>query len=132
MPMLETAAGIADIKVNYYNIYKDKTGNRKFYDKIAKKIADLDGDIINYDNDGKYRIMMPLVLAVNQGSLVGYDNETSSLNAKKISPDDYWTDEKKEALILKLSDSFSKVKSAQDSNDTGCAADAGACKLGSD
>jgi hypothetical protein len=81
--------------------------------------------VIQYNNDGKQVIYMPLVLFIKNGRLVGYNNETSTEDSKVIQPADYWTQEKKTALKETLNTSVAEIKAAQDENtakgcDNGC------------
>ena len=78
-------------------------------------------DITGYDNDGNARIYVPLVIYVVKGEIVGYDSETSQLSTDDISVEDYWTEDKVQALKDKLSSYSEKVKTAQDENNSqGC------------
>ena len=78
-------------------------------------------DITGYDNDGNARIYVPLVIYVIKGEIVGYDSETSQLSTDDISVEDYWTEDKVQALKDKLSAYSEKVKTAQDENNSqGC------------
>ena len=102
VPSLDEVVKEAGTQVFYYNIYKDKTDDREYYDHVAELINARDDTILAYDNDGKLRIYMPLVLFVQQGEIIGYDNETCMLDSREIKPEEYWTEEKIGALKEKL------------------------------
>jgi hypothetical protein len=86
---------------------------------------DTSEDIIQYDSDGKQVIYMPLVLFIQEGRIIAFDNETCTEDSSVISPEDYWTEEKLEALKDRLSQSVKVIKEAKaeiDAKgcDTGC------------
>lgn len=121
-PLLQNIAEKADMEVLYYNIYVDKSEDKEWYDAIATMIEEKNPEISRYDNDGNTLIFMPLVLFVNEGEIIGYDDETCDLNSDEISPDTYWNEEKVGALEEKLLPLFEQVKQAQDEkNEQGCA-----------
>lgn len=121
-PLLQNIAEKADMEVLYYNIYVDKSEDKEWYDAIAGMIEEKNPEISRYDNDGNTLIFMPLVLFVNEGEIIGYDDETCDLNSDEVSPDTYWNEEKVGALEEKLLPLFEQVKQAQDEkNEQGCA-----------
>ena len=129
VPQLNEVLQENDMKAAYYNIYTDKKEDRDFYDKIASLLKDQNGkEFFSYDNDGKQVIYMPLVLFIENGKIVAYDNETSTEDASVITPDKYWTDAKMADLHDRLSSYAAENKAAQAENDSkGC--DSG-CKVG--
>jgi len=124
LPQLNTVLQANDAKAAYYNIYKDKTEDRTFYDQIAKDIEsinDTGSAIIQYNNDGKQVIYMPLVLFIKNGRIVAYNNETSTEDSSVIKPADYWTEEKKAALASVLNTETAEIRAAQKENESkGC------------
>lgn len=116
------------LKAAYYNIRVDKDDDRTFYDEVSELIQNLNEtgeDIIQYDNDGKPVIYMPLVLFVENGKIVAFDNETSMISSDEVTPEEYWSEDKKKALNEKLNTASASVKELQDANDakgcdTGC------------
>lgn len=131
IPLLEEVLAEQDALCSYYNIYNDKGSDREFYDSVADLLVsqnDTGTDIIDYDNDGKPTIYMPLVLFVEKGRIVAFDNETCMEDGKSVPPDHYWTKDKKAALKERLSEYVKSVKEMQAQNDSrGC--DTG-CKVG--
>lgn len=121
-PLLQDIAVEADMEVLYYNIYTDKSEDREWYDDIAGMMEEKNPDMSRYDNDGNLLIFMPLVVFVNEGEIIGYDDETCDLNSDEVSPDTYWDEEKVSALEERLLPLFTEVKQAQDEkNEQGCA-----------
>ncbi len=121
VPMLNEDAQEVGVNILYYNIYTDKTEDREWYDSIAQLLDEKDSSITHYDNDGNMVIYMPLVIFVNDGEIIGYDDESCDLDSNEISVDDYWTEEKVDALHERLSSLLSVTKTNQDAgNAEGC------------
>lgn len=124
LPQLNAVLQENDAKAAYYNIYQDKTDDRAFYDQIAEDIEsvnDTGTPIVQYNNDGKQVIYMPLVLFINNGMITAFNNETSTEDADVIKPEDYWTDEKKAALSSALNTETAMIRTAQKENEAkGC------------
>ncbi|QRG86901.1 hypothetical protein [Bulleidia sp. zg-1006] len=122
----------ASLKTKYFNIYEQKKADRSFYDQLAstlEKVNTTGKKIVRYDNEGKQVIYVPLVLFVEHGKIVGFDNETSDISGMETK--DYWTSEKKDALKQRLTKFVKQNKQAQEKNqDGGCNSDNPACKVG--
>ena len=120
-PMLNETVSSAGTRVLYYNIYEDKVDNATFYDRIAAYINEHDSSILSYNSDGRLVIYMPLVLFVQNGEIIAYDHETCTEDSSVITPEEYWTDDKVEALKTKLLENASLIAAAQEENDSqGC------------
>ena len=120
-PYLDEVSKEYDLKVLYYDVLEDRKENTEFYQTLVNIMNEQDDDITGYDNDGNARIYVPLVIYVIKGEIVGYDSETSQLSTDDISVEDYWTEDKVQALKDKLSAYSEKVKTAQDENNSqGC------------
>lgn len=124
LPMLDEVLKAEDMQAYYYNIRVDKDDDRDFYDEIAQLLIDHNAtnqdDLVQYDNDGKMVIYMPLTLFIEHGGIKHYNGETNTLDSDEISPSDYWTEEKAEALKDTLMDYAQSVKTAQEENEKGC------------
>ena len=128
LPVLEEILKENEMECMYYNIYTEKKEDRDYYDAVASLLMsqnDTSEDIIQYDSDGKQVIYMPLVLFIQEGRIIAFDNETCTEDSSVISPEDYWTEEKLEALKDRLSQSVKVIKEAKaeiDAKgcDTGC------------
>jgi|UPI00054EE946 thiol-disulfide isomerase/thioredoxin len=131
IPLLEQVLAENDAVCDYYNIYEYKKSDREFYDSVAALIEsqnDTGEEIVQYDNDGKQVIYMPLVLFIEEGRIIGFDNETCTEDSSKVSPEHYWTKDKKAALKEKLTQYVARISAKQAENDSkGC--DTG-CKVG--
>ena len=68
------------------------------------------GDTYAYDEEGKKRIYVPAVIAINNGNIVGFDDETSYDTLGYDDPKDYWTEERKQNLKEKLVSMISKIE----------------------
>lgn len=87
-------------KIYYFNILNDRKNNTSSY----KKTVQLLNDYLKYDNEGNKRIYVPAVIAVNNGKIVGFDDE-SSLDTKGYeTPEEYWKNEDLDGLKKRLSD----------------------------
>ena len=120
-PYLDEVSKEYDLRVLYYDVLEDRKENTEFYQTLVNIMNEQGDDITGYDNDGNARIYVPLVIYVVKGEIVGYDSETSQLSTDDISVEDYWTEDKVQALKDKLSAYSEKVKTAQDENNSqGC------------
>ncbi len=129
IPMLNEVLEEQDTRAYYYNIRIDKDEDRDFYDEIAQLLIDQnesgDEDVVLYGNDGKPLIYMPLVLFINNGKIQAWNGESNTNDSDEISPEDYWTQERKDNLKNTLSESIKEIKTVQQENaakgcDTGC------------
>ncbi|MEE3487399.1 MAG: thioredoxin family protein [Bulleidia sp.] len=117
VPMLNDAAMKNNVPVIYYDIKQDREDNSEFYQEVVSIL----GDNLDYDADGKPRIYVPDVSFVIKGEIIGHDNESSMLSSKETSPEEYWTEEKKQALSTKLNDLAAQVSEARSAvEDQGC------------
>ena len=124
LPMAQEILSENGAMAKYYNIYTDKKEDRPFYDEIAALIAernDTEGDYVFYDNDGKQVIYMPLMLFIDEGEIVAFDNETCMEDSSVISPEEYWTQEKIDAFKKRLRAYVEDICEEMEDNDAkGC------------
>ena len=107
VPMLNDIAKDNKIeKIYYLNILNDRKNNTKEY----LEIGDILKNYVKYDDEGNKRIYVPAVIAINNGKIVGYDDETSLDTLGYDDPKDYWTDERKQNLKEKLVSMISKIE----------------------
>ncbi len=95
----EVATEVGIEKIYYFNIYEDRKNNTDDY----KKIVNLLGKNLQYDDEGNLRIYVPNVSFHVNGKVVANDYETSLDTAGFKNPKDYWTSERINNLKLKLS-----------------------------
>lgn len=94
----EVAKDVGISEILYYNIREDRSNNSENYQRIVEL---LDGYLQN-DEDGNPRIYVPAVIFVNNGTMVGFDDETSLDTGGFTNPDDYWTEEEVNDLKSRL------------------------------
>ena len=92
-------------KIYYFDILEDRKNNTEEYLKIVSLL----NEYLQYDDEGNKRIYVPTVVAVNNGEIVGFDDETAWDTKGFEEPADYWTVEEQLDLKLKLTEMFSKV-----------------------
>lgn len=106
-PMLNDIADMEGLeKISYYNIRQDREENNATYQKIVELLSEY---LKNHDEDGNKRIFVPTVVAVSEGKIVGFDDETSYDTKGFENPEDYWNDEEKKDLTNKLTDMVNSV-----------------------
>lgn len=107
VPMLNDIAKENNIeKIYYLNILNDRKENTKEY----LEIVDILKEHLRYDDEGNKRIYVPAVIAINNGNIVGFDDETSYDTLGYDDPKDYWTEERKQNLKEKLVSMISKIE----------------------
>lgn len=87
-------------KIYYFNILNDRKNNTSGY----KKTVQLLNDYLKYDNEGNKRIYVPAVIAVNNGKIVGFDDESSFDTKGYETPEEYWKNEDLDGFKKRLSD----------------------------
>ena len=94
----EVAKDVGISEILYYNIREDRSNNSENYQRIVELLA---GYLTN-DEEGNPRIYVPAVIFVNNGTIVGFDDETSLDTGGFTNPDDYWTEEEVNDLKSRL------------------------------
>lgn len=82
-------------KIYYFNILEDRKNNTDEYMEIVNLLK----FYLEYDEEGKKRVFVPAVIAVKEGNIVGFNDETSLDTKGYDEPSDYWND--KEVADLK-------------------------------
>ena len=88
------------LEIHYYNIREDRSNNTENYQKIVALLE----DYLEDDEDGNPRIYVPAVIFMNNGEIVGFDDETSLDTGDASTPREYWTDEREANLKTRLSE----------------------------
>ena len=101
----EMAKSIKIDKIYYLNILEIRKNNTKEYQEIVSLLD----NYLSYDEEGKKRIYVPAVIAVKEGKVVGFDDETSHDTKGYETPEEYWKKEDLEGLKNKLRDMFNKT-----------------------
>ncbi len=96
-------------KIFYYNIQEDRKNNTEAYQKMVEILK----DYLTDDEEGKKRIYVPTIVALNKGEIVGFDDETAYDTHGFQDPEEYWTEEEvtelKEKLEQMILDSESNI-----------------------
>jgi len=85
-------------KIYYYNVLEDRKNNTEEY----KKIVSLLEEQLQYDEEGNKRIYVPAVIAIKNGEIVGFDDETAWDTKGFEKPDDYWNEDAVKLLKERL------------------------------
>lgn len=93
-------------KVYYYNIYSDRNENNDNY----KKIVEILKEYLKFDEEGNKRIYVPAVIAVKDGQILDFDDETAWDTKGYDTPEEYWKNEDLNALKEKLASMFKNTK----------------------
>jgi len=94
----EVAREMAIDTIYYCDIREDRETNSESYRKIA---AVLTGRL-QYDDEGRPRVYVPDVSIVSRGRIIARDFETSRETLGYDSPQEYWNDERENALKERL------------------------------
>lgn len=92
-------------RIYYFDILDDRTNNTEAYQEIVSLLE----DYLSYDEEGNKRVFVPAVIVVNQGEIVGFDDETSLDTHDLDDPEEYWTEEEVQGLEEKLTEMFGYV-----------------------
>lgn len=85
-------------KIYYKNILNDRKNNTSEYQKVVSLL----NDYLQYDDEGNKRLYVPAVIAVKDGKIVGFDDETAWDTKGYKTPVEYWKNEDLDALKQKL------------------------------
>jgi len=100
---LNEAAREAGIdKIFYCDIGEDRQNNTDSYQKIVSIL----GSLLQRDDEGRPRVYVPDLSIVNRGTIVCHDFETSKDTLGCSTPQEYWTDERINALRERLREGF--------------------------
>lgn len=106
VPILSEVADIEGIdKIYYFNILNERKENTQNYQKMVSILS----DYLQYDDEGNKRIYVPAIIAVIDGQIIGFDDESSYDTLGYDDPKDYWTEDRKENLKKRLTEMISKV-----------------------
>lgn len=104
----EVSSDIEINKIYYCNVLEDRQNNTESY----KKLVEVLGDNLQYDDEGKKRVYVPNVSFVVEGKIIGNDYETSKNTLGFSDPKEYWNDERVSILKKKLSKYMQEVYDA--------------------
>ena len=92
-------------KIYYLNILEIRKNNTREYQEIVSLLD----NYLSYDEEGKKRIYVPAIVAVKEGEIIGFDDETSHDTKGHETPEEYWKNEDLAGLKKKLKDMFNKT-----------------------
>ena len=101
----EAALELGISRIFYCDIREDRLNNTKSYQQI---ISILDG-LLQYDDEGRSRVYVPDVTVVDNGSIIGRDFETSKYTLGYESAEEYWNEDRVNALKTRLRSSMSEL-----------------------
>lgn len=105
-PIVNEAAEKAGLdKIYYLNIKQSRADNDAVYQKILAKLADR----LNKDEDGNPRIYVPDVSAVRDGEIVGHFLQETTADGEEVTPETYWTEERRQRAIEQLTEMMKNV-----------------------
>lgn len=99
-------------KIYYYNIREDREKNTKDYQKIVSLLE----EYLEEDEDGNPRVYVPAVTFMNNGKILGFDDETAYDTKGYDDPSEYWTDKTVENLKDRLNSYLDKSNMCFDCN----------------
>jgi len=85
-------------KIYYCDIREDRESNSESYQRIAGILAGR----LQYDDEGRLRVYVPDVSIVSRGRIIARDFETSKETLGYNTPQEYWNDERVNALKERL------------------------------
>ena len=92
-------------KIYYLNILEIRKNNTREYQEIVSLLD----NYLSYDEEGKKRIYVPTIVAVKEGEIIGFDDETSHDTKGYETPEEYWKNEDLDGLKAKLEKMFSET-----------------------
>jgi predicted bacteriocin transport accessory protein len=85
-------------KIYYCDIREDRENNSESY----RRIADIFAGYLQYDDEGRPRVYVPDVSIVSRGRIIARDFETSKETLGLNKPQEYWNNERVNALKERL------------------------------
>ena len=106
VPIIQEAAQSEKIdKIYYLNIKESRANNDEVYQKLVTKLQ----DYLPKDDDGNPRISVPDVTAYRGGQIVGRFEQEATNDGEQVTPDTYWTSERKDRAVEQLREMMARV-----------------------
>ena len=106
VPIIQEAAQSEKIdKIYYLNIKESRANNDEVYQKLVTKLQ----DYLPKDDDGNPRISAPDVTAYRGGQIVGRFEQEATNDGEQVTPDTYWTSERKDRAVEQLREMMARV-----------------------
>ena len=103
-------------KIYYYDIKEDRQNNTEGYQKI---ISILSG-YLQYDDEGRSRVYVPDVTILSRGRIIDRDFETSKETLGCSTPQEYWNNERINALKERIREGIKILKKLNDRSCNTC------------
>ena len=105
-PIIQEAAQSENIdKIYYLNIKESRANNDEVYQKLVTKLQ----DYLPKDDDGNPRISVPDVTVYRSGQIVGRFEQEAATDGEQVTPDTYWTSERKDRAVEQLREMMARV-----------------------
>ncbi len=106
VPIIQEAAQSENIdKIYYLNIKESRANNDDVYQKLVTKLQ----DYLPKDDNGNPRISVPDVTVYRGGQIVGRFKQEAATDGEQVTPDTYWTSERKDRAVEQLREMMARV-----------------------
>lgn len=105
-PLMNEAAKAENADIYYLNIQQARQDNDALYQKLLEKLK----DHLRKDEQGNPRVYVPDVSALRGGKIVGHFVQETVAGGEKLTPDTYWTGERRSRAIEQLRNMISKTR----------------------
>jgi hypothetical protein len=85
-------------KIYYLDVSEDRKNNSENY----RRIVDIFSGHLQFDDEGRPRVYVPDLSIVSRGRIITHDFETSKETLGYSTPQEYWNDERVDALKERL------------------------------
>lgn len=99
VPLVDDAAKAEGLdKIYYLDIRHARETNDDTYKKLVEKLK----PHLRTDQNGQPRVYVPDVTALKDGHVVGHFLQETTVDGEKVTPDTYWTEERRARAIEQL------------------------------
>jgi hypothetical protein len=92
--------------IYYHDIREDRENNTESYQRIVSILSDR----LQYDDEGRQRVYVPDLTIVSEGMIIFRDFETSKETWGYSTPEEYWNEERVNALKERLKRGIGALK----------------------
>lgn len=112
-PIVDEAARAEKLdRIYYLDIRRARADNDATYQKLVEKLT----PHLNKDEQGNPRIYVPDVTALYGGQVVGHFKQETTADGEKVTPDTYWTAERRARAVKQLREMIHKVTTVDKNN----------------
>lgn len=105
-PIVDEAAQAEQLTVHYLDIRQARADNDATYRQLVEKLT----PHLRKDEHGQPRIYVPDVTALRGGAIVGHFLQETTADGEKLTPDTYWTKERRERAVEQLRQMMRQTK----------------------